>query len=261
MLGALAALADLAVPGSCAVCGALADRLCSPCTADLAGQCFPTPRRVAPSPPPPGMPSCTASGRYAGALARAVAAYKDHDRRDLAPLLGRLAATALDAALAGHPAYTSALIAGDGPVLVVPTPSSRAALRRRGDAPLRRVARRATLGYAPSEVVVLEVLGLRRRVQDQAGLGAAARSANLEHAMEAVPHAAEQLVGGLCVVLDDVVTTGATLAEAARALRAGGAREVVAAVVCATARRAPGTTSRTPGTSQPVPVLLPRNLV
>lgn len=207
------------------------------------------------------MPPCAASGRYAGALARAVAAYKDHDRRDLAPLLGRLAATALDAALAGHPAYTSELVSGGGPVLVVPTPSSRAALRRRGDAPLRRVARRATLGYAPSEVVVLEVLRLRRSVQDQAGLGAAARSANLEHAMEAVPHTAERLVGGLCVVLDDVVTTGATLAEAARALRAAGAREVVAAVVCATARRTPGTTSRPPGTSQPVPVLLPRNLV
>ena len=184
------------------------------------------------------MPDCVASGAYAGALARAVAAYKDNDRRDLAPVLADLAGVALTAALAGHPAYRHCLASGLGPVLVVPTPSSRAARRRRGDAPLRAVARRAARGFGRSEVVLADALRLRRRVLDQAGLGAVARAANLEGAME-VPRAWQvEVSGACCVVLDDVLTTGATLAEAARALRAAGALHVAAATVCATARRA-----------------------
>lgn len=73
----------------------------------------------------------------------------------------------------------------------------------------------------------------RRRVADQAGLSASDRAANLSGAMRA----RFDLSGRRVIVLDDVITTGATLAEAARALREAGAEVSAAAVVAATARR------------------------
>ncbi len=235
----LAALLDLAVPGSCAVCGGVGSPLCGGCVVDVATHRFDAPRWVRPDPSPAGMPPCVTAGRYAGGLARAVAAYKDDDRRDLAPVLGDLAGAALATALAGHPAYLHRLSRGPGPVLVLPIPSSRAARRRRGDAPMHAVTRRAVRGFEPSEVLVADALRLRRRVFDQAGLGAAARAANLDGAMEVVPVWGKRVAGACCVVLDDVLTTGATLTEAHRALGAAGALEVVAATLCATARRTP----------------------
>ena len=80
----------------------------------------------------------------------------------------------------------------------------------------------------------------RRRVADQAGLGARARAVNLEHALAVRPRWATVVAGASCVVVDDVLTTGATLVEATRALRSGGARTVVAATVCATQRHPGG---------------------
>ncbi|WP_369688378.1 ComF family protein [Actinomadura macra] len=74
-----------------------------------------------------------------------------------------------------------------------------------------------------------------RRVSDQAGLTVSERAANLAGALEAVPRA--KVAGRRVVLVDDVITTGATLAEAARALRAADAEVIGAATLAATQRR------------------------
>ena len=76
-----------------------------------------------------------------------------------------------------------------------------------------------------------------RRVADQARLDRSARAANLAGAIEVSRRWREVVRGATCLLVDDVVTTGATMAEAARALRTVGAEHVVAAAVAATPRR------------------------
>jgi hypothetical protein len=131
-------------------------------------------------------------------------------------------------------------------VLLVPVPSARAAVRARGHDPALRITaaavRELRAGGLPARC--LDVLVQRRGVADQAGLTAAERLANLAGALS-VPRPAAVRARRL-VVVDDVITTGATLAEAARALRAAGAEVLAVAVVAATPRdhdrRAPSTT-------------------
>ncbi|MGW0203626.1 ComF family protein, partial [Nonomuraea sp. NPDC003201] len=75
-----------------------------------------------------------------------------------------------------------------------------------------------------------------RRVADQAGLSSAERSSNLAGSLQ-VRRAAKGPPAACAVLLDDIVTTGATLVEAARALSSAGVRVPLAATVAATRRR------------------------
>lgn len=238
----LAALADLALPLTCASCHAPGAAVCPECLAAVRSVAWPCARPVRPSPCPDRFPAVWAGAAFEGPLAAVVAAYKDDGRRDLAPLLTRLLAGAVDAAVQNAPELRRALAAGNGPVLVVPVPSSASARRRRGDFPLAQLATLACDGFGQGELVTADALRLRRRVADQAGLGARERQVNLEHAMQVRERWAPVVDRASCLLVDDVLTTGATLVEAARALRAGGARTVVAATMCATSRRrsAPG---------------------
>jgi len=237
-LATVRALVDLALPVTCAACGRPDHLLCAACADELAGCLWPTgPVPARPWPTPPGLPPVHSAGRYAGPLAAVVAAYKDDSRRDCAGLLGDLLARSVDAAVAASPGLLATLGRGDGPVLVVPVPSSAASRRTRGDAPMLALSRRSLAGLDPGEALVADALRTRRRVADQAGLGARERAVNLEHAMAVRPRWQPALTGAACVVVDDVLTTGSTLLEATRALRSGGASAVVAATICATQRR------------------------
>jgi predicted amidophosphoribosyltransferase len=81
------------------------------------------------------------------------------------------------------------------------------------------------------------VLRPLRRLADQATLGHRERAVNLAGAYAVRPGGAAQLLGRMVVLVDDVVTTGATLAEASRVVRAKGGLVVGAATLAATQRR------------------------
>lgn len=221
------ALVELAAPSACAGCGRGGTRWCDGCQAVLTGT---GPRAWRPTPCPPGLPPTWAGPEYDGVVRAALVAWKEQDRVDLTPLLAEVLARVLATALTGSPPHDRAVAEG-APVALVPAPSARSSTRSRGRAPVRELARAATRPQA-----VVDALRLRRRVRDQAGLHADERARNLAGAVE-VTHRARALHGIPCVLVDDVVTTGATLQECARALREVGAGPVVAVTVAATARR------------------------
>ena len=231
-LGEIAeALLDLVLPGGCAGCGEPAGLLCVDCAEALGA-----PARPAwPVPAPPDLPPPWAVATYAGPVRAMVLAHKEDGRLALARPLGDALARAVRAALVAPPGQ------GRRPVTLVPVPSRRAAVRARGHDPTLRMARRAavTLRHGGIPVRVAPVVRPARGLADQAGLDAAARAANLAGALAVPPRWARLVAGRPVVVLDDVVTTGASLAETARVLRVAGAEVVAAAVVGATARRSP----------------------
>ncbi|MFJ9012218.1 ComF family protein [Streptomyces canus] len=119
---------------------------------------------------------------------------------------------------------------GDGlgvPVLLVPVPSARRAVRARGHDPARRIALAAAgeLRRAGMPARVVAVLRQRRRVADQSGLNSRQRLDNLAGALTVVPGGGRLLAEGLVVLVDDLMTTGASLTEAARAVREARTRE------------------------------------
>jgi predicted amidophosphoribosyltransferase len=122
--------------------------------------------------------------------------------------------------------------------VLVPVPSRPGAVRVRGRDHVGELARAAARGLAAVGVDAEVVPALRhvRATADQSGLDAAARAANLRGALGLRRQQSGGLSGRAVVVVDDLVTTGATLAEAARALRAGGVEPVAVAAVAATLR-------------------------
>lgn len=223
----LGALIDLLLPARCAGCGRDGSRCCPDCAAALATQPF----RALPRPCPPGLPPTWACAGYAGPVRSLLIAHKERGRHDLTGLLSAALATAAQQAVGMSEA-----------VLVTPVPSRPAALRERGyDHTLRLadgVARQLRgLGWT---AVASPLLTVQRRVADQGELDARGRVANLRHAYLA---RGAPPPGCHVVVVDDVITTGSTLVEAARALRAGGASRVSAVVVAATSRTGSGSDS------------------
>lgn len=105
-------------------------------------------------------------------------------------------------------------------LVLVPVPSGKKSIRQRGFEPAYFLARQISKQLqkrAAIFVPVVKALWLERQVQDQAGLNLAQRQQNLHLAMRAIPS-----MGATALLLDDVVTTGATIAEAHRAMAAGG---------------------------------------
>lgn len=181
-----------------------------------------------------------AAGEYAGTLREAVVAHKEDGVLGVAPVLGQCLAAAVRTGLGVEAGR-------NGEVVLVQVPSRPGVVRRRGDDPLGRVVRLARRELARDgwSVRCASVLRSHAGVRDQGGLAAHERADNVagslwcptaeQRRLAAWARRAAGSGARLQVVLcDDVVTTGATLGEAERALAAVGvavqARAVVAAV-------------------------------
>lgn len=179
-----------------------------------------------------------ALARHAGPAARAVSAYKDRGRPDLASPIGAALASGIDALrAAGEIAEAS-----ERPTVLVPAPASARARRRRGFDHVRGLVDVLAADLAGSvpggPVAVAPVLEVRGRVRDAAGLGARARADNLSGrirrrprgtlilATPGAPSTVDELVAtpATVLVVDDVVTTGATAAACVGVLGEGGLR-------------------------------------
>ena len=89
----------------------------------------------------------------------------------------------------------------------------------------------APLAKAISKPLWRDTLKRKRGTQKQSELSAAQRKANVDGAFEVRPRALKMLAGKTILLVDDVMTTGATLKEAALALKRAGAKAVLGAVV------------------------------
>jgi len=216
-----ARLAELVIGACCPGCGVPGMGACAACTALLTGvRPFLVPGL------PESLPAVSAAGVYADTLRRVLLSAKERGALGVVPLLG------------GRVAAAVALLALEvdlgGGLVLVPVPSTPSQVAARGIDLTASLARQAAMRLRAAGLPVRVKRGLAqvRQPQDQAGLNRDQRQANLAGAFRP----AGVVPSGPVVVVDDIVTTGATLAEAVRACRAAGRDVVGAAVVAATTR-------------------------
>ncbi|HEX9057736.1 MAG TPA: ComF family protein [Ktedonobacterales bacterium] len=223
-------LLDLIFPPRCVTCGARGASLCSTCLATFRlpehQTCARCQRPLAPDSfgaPPVGLcgrcqdePSAGLAGllvaaRYEAVARQAILAFKYHRQRRLADPLGSLLARRAEAI-------------APVPTLVISVPLHYIRQRQRGFNQAELLARRcaARLGLPFRADLIVRT----RATRPQVGLGLAERQANVAGAFAITRHASAQLAGRRILLVDDVCTTGATMASAAGALLAGGASSV-----------------------------------
>jgi predicted amidophosphoribosyltransferase len=208
---------DLVLPLHCGGCGAPATPWCAACAQELAVR-DDEPHLITPR-VDPGVPVFSL-GRYAGARRQAIVAAKERGRTDLLDPLGDALHTAL-----GH-LLTWGLL--DASLTLVPAPTRRTSARRRGGDPVTRLAEHAARGLPG--VAVAPALRLAPFTRDSVGLSSAARQRNIAGRIR-LTRGTRGGVPGDVVVIDDIVTTGATATESTRVLQTHGAAVVAVLAV------------------------------
>ena len=233
-----AALLDLAAERDCGGCGCpqpSGEPLCPACAGLLATS---GPWRALAA--VPGTPRTHAVSRYEDPVRTMLIGYKERGRTDLRRALGRALARAVASHLDSIPTLDLAGAAGDVSVALVPMPSRRKTFRDRGQDTTARLAGTAARALREVGLPVRAVAALRhaRAVEDQAGLSREQRQANLAGALRTRRAAAVAASG--VVLVDDISTSGASLAEASRALREAGVTVLGAATIAAARVRSQG---------------------
>ncbi|ORB30587.1 ComF family protein [Mycolicibacterium parafortuitum] len=193
---------DLMLPLHCGGCDTAGTAWCAACDRELAVR--PDEPHVVSPRLDPGVPVLSL-GRYAGARRNAIVALKEHGRADLRTPLAAALRTGLDHLLGWGVV--------DAPVTLVPAPTRRSSARRRGGDPVARIA-----ALAARDETVAPVLRMRAFTRDSVGLSSAARQRNVAGRVRLTAP-----VAGPVIMVDDVVTTGATATESVRVLQTGGA--------------------------------------
>ncbi len=161
---------------------------------------------------------------YDGASRLAILAAKAGGRHDLHPVMAsRLAYAAW--------CRRAALAVNQDRIAVVPVPSSSRAIRERGADMTGLLAREVARNCGWQMAALLCTSGRKR---DQVGLGRAARQRNIAGTIQVV-HRRLSPQFRQAVLIDDIVTSGATLHHSRKALEACGIRVVGAMVLAATA--------------------------
>jgi predicted amidophosphoribosyltransferase len=206
-------------PTECAGCGAPDRALCAACRTELAAA---TPVREALRRDDGSELPVWRAFAYEGVARGILLAFKDGGRTDAAPALAPVLRRLMRAALAAAPP------AALGRVELAAIPSSRAAFRRRGYRHVPLLLRRAGLRDA-------RLLRTTRQTQDQSNLDTTSRFANRAESLT-VRTAAN---GGFVIIVDDIVTTGATVLEADRAFRAADYAVLCVVALARTPKRVP----------------------
>ncbi|OUM00183.1 ComF family protein [Variovorax sp. JS1663] len=218
------------VPSQCAVCRAWPTRaVCDACVTRFAppasrcsGCALPVPAGIARCGEcvahPPPLDACLAACAYAWPWPDCIAQFKFHGRAGWAAPL----ATLLRSAPWVEPAVEQA-------GLLLPMPLAPRRLRERGFNQAHELARR----LAPRKTDPRLLLRIRE-TPAQSGLSRAERLRNLQGAFALEPLRADAVRGQRVVLVDDVMTSGASLFSAAQVLRAAGAAHITAVVLART---------------------------
>lgn len=207
-------IGELLFPPKCILCKQILGKdetdLCRKCRAEISD--YPTPKRQIPF-----LESWTALWYYEGNVRKSLLRYKFHNKRSYAPAYGRLLAMKI---LREYP---------DGFDMLTWIPISPLRRLRRGYDQVELVCR-AVAGELDMEAV--PTLRKIRNNKPQSGIhGLAQRRANVLGVYRILD--SQTVQGKRILLLDDIITTGATASEAARVLLTAGAKEVTCAAIAA----------------------------